>query len=500
MNKLFKTGIVLLLASSFAISLGACGSETVKDTDFDGLTDNIDPDPNNNQYRISLVKETEEGSEESGELTLTMDYRDFITPGYKYNLGLLGSFLVTEGSAYKSVVKNNVYPSNTSRDSLINPLLTQIGGEDVELINISKNKFNEDPYDIVDLVMAHHTFEYENNKYQVFFTFILPYPFRTGWVSNIDVGAAKENGELTEAYKELEGSSHTDWTNHIEHKGFAVSATRALKEIKAYENKHLKKDATPIMYVTGHSRGGAVSNLIGKDYIDNNKQVRAYCFNPPNTTLESDEVARKESYNSSIYNIINNGDLVSYVPPFGFKLYGKDYRYDIDKDIYEAFMKKEYEGNSPESVKEVTDLLDKVVTKGGLISRNNFYEFRDPDEDFEEKWEGTKEEMDKFKAKLDNGNFIPNNSYARKCFDYSDVKGEDDDCYIEYKTRPALLKALLIDLLGNNDTKYLLSYLELFDRLLSEMLSVYMDSDFSVLRVVNGHEQPIACVMAAQYK
>ena len=41
------------------------------------------------------------------------------------------------------------------------------------------------------------------------------------------------------------------------------------------------------------------------------------------------------------------------------------------------------------------------------------------------------------------------------------------------------------DLLGKNDTTYLFSYLELFDRLLSEMLSVYMVSDFSVLRVAS---------------
>lgn len=495
-NKLFA--FILLAPTLMGTLVGCKDNVEIGDTDFDGLTDDIDPDPQNNQYQISLVNKDDQT--ETSKLTLKMDYRDFLSTGYNYNLGILGAFLVNENTDYTPKVNNNVYPVVPTRASKISPLLAQIGAIDIEKIRISDAKFDVDPYDVVNLLMGHHTFESENKKYQVYFITIIPYPTNKGWISNFDVGAANENGELTESYKLLEGSNHTDWVNHSDHKGFSVSTTRALKFIKNYQEKHQDKDATPITYVTGHSRGGAVANIIAKDFVDRNQQVRAYCFNPPNTTLVSDEVAKKDSYNSSIFNIINNGDVVSRVPAFGFKLYGKDIKLDIDEDNYENFMKKEYEGNSPETLDELEELLNKMVTKDGVTSRNNFYEIREKDEDYEEKWEGTREEMENLKKKLDNSKLFPKNSYAEKCFTYSEIKGEDPECYIEFETRPALLKALLVDFIAENDLTYINSYLDLLGRLITEILQLYMFTDFSVPAVTNEHLQPIACVMASQIK
>ena len=61
-----------------------------------------------------------------------------------------------------------------------------------------------------------------------------------------------------------------------------------------------------------------------------------------------------------------------------------------------------------------------------------------------------------------------------------------------------MIKALLIDILGKQDLTYLLSYLKLLDRLITDALALYVISDFSAIGVKNGHEQPIACVMASQ--
>lgn len=500
MKNFYKIIASITLASAFTLtSLVSCQSDNFKDSDFDGLVDNIDPDPSNNQYQISLST----GTEETGQLTLTMDYRDFLTPGYKYNLGILGSFLVNEiDTNYQPKVHNNVYPKVPTIDSVTSPLLAQIGAKDMEMINISSNKFEVDPYDVADALMAHHVFMNNGKKYQIYFVVIRPYPLSTGWVSNFDVGATNDDGTFTDLYKEIEGDTHPDWiegSNRFDHKGFSVTSTRLLKGIKIYQEMHHEVNATPIVFVTGHSRGGAITNLIGKDFIDNNKEIRAYCFNPANTTIVDDTEAKKESYSGSIFNIINNGDLVSRIPSFGFKLYGKDFINNIDNNKHKEFLKKDYEGNTPEAVTDVAKLLDHVVTKGeGEPSRKNFYDFRDPDDDYPEKWEGTKDEMDKLKKELDDGYFMPNDSYARKCFEYDDVKGTDPDCYIEYRTRPVILKALLIDLLDKEDFTYLLSYLKLLDRLITEALKLYIISGFTVIGVVNGHIQPIACVMASQ--
>lgn len=507
MNKLCKVIASISLASVFTTSLVSCqNNNNVKDTDFDGLTDNIDPAPNDNKYQISLVNKTEDGEEETGKLTLTMDYRDFLSTGYKYNLGILGSFLVNPvNSSYQPKVHNNVYPKVATEESKVFPLLAQIGAKDIQMIKAPS--FDEDPYDVVDAIMAHHTFINENVKYQVFFIVISPYPNRAGWVSNFDVGAIKddESKAFTDSYVALEGENHNDWlnANRLDHKGFSVTATRLVKAINDYQVKYKEKDTKAITYITGHSRGGSVAGLVGKDFVDKEQDIRAYCFNPANTTTVDETISKKEAYVASIFNVINNGDLVSRIPSFGFKLYGKDIRNDIDNKIYNDFMKKDYEGNSSESVAEVAELFNKIVTKDEKVSRNNFYELREEDPYYPERWEGTQEEMNNLKEELDNGYFMPNDSYAKKCFTYGDVTKDNDDeetYYIEYQTRPALLKSLLVDLLVKNDLTYILSYLKLLDRLITDALALYLLSDFSALGVKNGHEQPIACVMAAQYK
>ena len=500
MRKILKFITSALLASTTLVSLTACQPTELKDTDYDGLTDNIDPDPKNNQYQISVMDERDEGPQETGDLTLTMDYRDFLVTEYKYDLGILGSLLVNEIKSYLPIVKNNVYPKTESSKPIVSSLLTQIGAKDIQMIKISDNTFETDPYDVVDVLMAHHIFKNEDKKYQIFFVVILPYPNEKCWISNFDFGAVNEQGQFTDSYVELEGNTHNEWTNLKEHKGFSVTTNRALKAINEYEETHKEKDSSQITYVTGHSRGGAISNLIGKEFVDKNKQVRAYCFNPANTTLESDEEAKKEAYNSSIFNLINNGDVVSRVPSFGFKLYGTDIKQDINEEKFKEFMKKEYEGNTSESVDEVSEFVDKVFTKDGTPSRNNYYEYRDDDPEFPERWEGTREEMKQLKENLENGSFIPNNSYGKKCFEYSEIKGDDPDCYIEYKTRPAILKALLIEITDKERLTYVVSYLELLDRLLNDLLELFLISGFSPLGIIDGHRHPVACVLALQLK
>lgn len=501
MKKIYKIIASVAIASAVAIPV-SCQNNNFKDSDFDGLTDNIDPDPYNNQYQISLLNKTEEGEEETNNLTLTMDYRDFLTTGYKYNLGILGSFLVNAvNSSYQPRVHNNIYPKVATSESKVCPLLAQIGAKDIQMVNTPF--YIEDSYDVVDAIMAHHSFINENVKYQIFFVVIRHYSFKTGWISNFDIGAIDSEGKYTEQYKYLEGDNHSEWleSNRLDHKGFSVTSTRLAKEINIYQTKYKEKDAKPITFITGHSRGGSVAGLVGKDFVEKNQEVRAYCFNPANTTLVDDAISKKETYITSIFNIINNGDLVSRIPSFGFKLYGRDIKNDIDKDKYKNFMKKEYEGNSSESAAEVAKLFDKIVTKQGITSRNNFYEFREEDSSNPERWEGSKEEMDILKKKLDDGVFMPKDSYARKCFEYSEVKKEDDDTYyIDYKTRPALLKSLLVDLIAKEDSTYILSYIKLFNRIIDDMLSLYLTSDFTINGAKDAHIQTIACVMAAQYK
>lgn len=494
----------LLLVSAFSLaSITSCNKGANIDTDFDGLTDNIDPDPKNNEYKVAL-KLSEET--ESGELDIKIDYRDFLESEYKRNLGLLSSFFVNEVSSTDPYVHNNVYPKTPTEESKISPMLAQIGGKDIVRVKIADQYKAVDRYDVANLVLAHHTFTNENQKYQIYFVIVQPYVDSTGWISNFDLGAVKEDGEtFTESYVKLEGDNHPDWTNHIHHKGFDTTTNRLLEEIKTYQEAHNDKDAKQITLVTGHSRGGAIANLIGKYFVDHNQEVRAYCFNSANVTLEDDSVVEKEEYTTHIFNLINNDDLVSNIPTkgWGFKLYGQNIAQTIDEKLYTAFMKQEYTPNTEEGTSAVVKYFNSLLTtEAAGTSRNNMYEFRDrADVDDIEYWEGTKDEMDELHAKLHT--YFPKDSYAAKCFDFSEVKEDGyGDYYITYETRPAMIKALMTDIINKN-YENIASYMELLSRVIDDILDVYLDldeNDFTIEGVVTAHIQPIACVMAEQYQ
>lgn len=508
--KNIKFIIPLLLVSAFSLtSITSCNKGSNVDTDFDGLTDNIDPDPKNNKYQISLIEETEEGEKETGELTLTMDYRNLLEQSYNHNLGLLSSFLLNAVSSTKPKVHNNVYPKTPTEASKVCPILAQIGGQDIVRIKTADKYKAVDPYDVANLAMAHHTFINENQKYQIYFIIVQPYVDASGWISNFDLGGVDEEGNLTENYKYLEGENHPDWTNRIHHKGFDTTTNRLLEEIKTYQEAHLDKHAKQITLVTGHSRGGAIANLIGKYFVDNNKEVRAYCFNSPNVTLAEKEVVTKEEYTTRIYNLINNADLVSRIPTEGweFKLYGENIKQDIDEDIYKSFMKKEeYIHNTEDGIGAVVNYLDVLLTKDEVTSRNNLYEFRKHNHD--DIW--TRETEDELKAFLETlPYYFRPNSYASKCFQtdkqiwHRTDLIEGDYYYTYFDIRPALIKALMEDVIVKKDYEYIAGYLELLGRIIGEVISIYEglgEKDFTIEGVKSAHIQPIACVMAEQYQ
>jgi uncharacterized repeat protein (TIGR02543 family) len=82
-------------------------------------------------------------------------------------------------------------------------------------------------------------------------------------------------------------------------------------------------------FITGHSRGGAVANILGttqSDYINtNSERIFVYTFACPNTT----EAAGRRSY-TNIHNIELAGDPVPFVPPMwgGSNKFGTIHRFN----------------------------------------------------------------------------------------------------------------------------------------------------------------------------
>lgn len=153
-------------------------------------------------------------------------------------------------------------------------------------------------------------------------------PFGSGIAFGI--GAVQEE-DSTKVLAVFRGTNDGEWYSNFqigegsEHTGFSSATDFALNEAEKYlKSLGTEKEETEII-ITGHSRGGAVANLLAKRLLKSGeyKSVTAYTFASPNTTTDKD--AKSPLY-KTIYNIINPEDFICYIPleSWGYTKYGAD--------------------------------------------------------------------------------------------------------------------------------------------------------------------------------
>ncbi|WP_165056635.1 MULTISPECIES: lipase family protein [unclassified Adlercreutzia] len=124
------------------------------------------------------------------------------------------------------------------------------------------------------------------------------------WLSNFNCALGPDAGEA-------------------DHRGFARAADEARSALGAYLERHGLDQRTTHVLLFGHSRGGAVVNLLAADLIDEGSYagVHAYTFAAPNST-RSPERANK-AY-AGIFNVVNPADAVPSLPlaAWGYGAYG----------------------------------------------------------------------------------------------------------------------------------------------------------------------------------
>ena len=165
------------------------------------------------------------------------------------------------------------------------------------------------------------------------------------WLSNVKI---EENDDTVDASDD--------------HLGFTLAAREIVEDLERRADE--SDDGLERSYLfCGHSRGGAVANLLASyaddaasdeyDAIASASDVRAYTFATPNCTSSDD--ARDDAY-ANIFNVINPSDLIPQIPlsSWGYSRYGKDivlpisgsdaYDASVDKmiDAYEKTMGIEY--------------------------------------------------------------------------------------------------------------------------------------------------------------
>lgn len=142
------------------------------------------------------------------------------------------------------------------------------------------------------------------------------------WQSNFDIGTT--------------ALFHNDpnWTNSNNHQGFDITANRLNDCLDEYIEEYAS-DKNNVIWITGHSRGGALANILAAKRIDEGDRVFAYTFaSPATTTYISPDT--EEKYDC-IFNLINEDDYVVKLPlmDWDFKRYGVDKLASVN-DSYKA--------------------------------------------------------------------------------------------------------------------------------------------------------------------
>lgn len=136
------------------------------------------------------------------------------------------------------------------------------------------------------------------------------------------------------------GSYGSEWLSNLDmsrdeagdHGGYVRAAREIGAEVVSWAEESRALGAEVSVLLVGHSRGGAIANLVAAELDDLRAQagdaapfgpVYAYTFAAPATTLASD--ARSERY-GNIFNTANPSDIMPYLPlsAWGYERYGVD--------------------------------------------------------------------------------------------------------------------------------------------------------------------------------
>lgn len=378
---------------------------TLVDTDYDGIPDGpydydgskVTPDSkpkkNNvftnifgedfsvgggNHFSGTTTAEIKKGTKHDYDISFDVDYSLLFKDNTSYNRKLSKLGIVYSIGSYHNDIKITSGVSFTGDDET---MMKTFGMKDVTSIRLA-DYYTDD--DISEVSIGHRKVTYNGVTREIV---IIPVRGTDAtieeWSSNFDVGAD------TSEYKSLMSSvTLSDWKNKDNHKGFDVAANRLYKKINEYFEDHIDSRTEKIIYITGHSRGAAIANILAAMYTDDKYNVVAYTFATPNTTTAENAKSYNGVY-TSIFNLVNENDIVTYLPleDWGFKKYGKTYKVDVEAEyenhwggaqdgtweaMFDGVIDYNNNGNLKSTVKAFAKVLDGVSKKD---SRAALYKF-----------------------------------------------------------------------------------------------------------------------------
>ena len=390
---LLKRSISLFLIAVMAFALLPAGSvfavngarDLPADSDHDGIPDSSDNAPNSNLFSGAMKS----SHDNTTSVSFTVDFRNFFEDNTVYqpdlaSFSVMGSALayynVDEGDSDPTYVRFSSAPVSGSSAVQFDgmALMALYGFEDVA--DYTLNSYGDD--DICEMVIGHRLYAFNGETKEIIAIWVRGTEPKSAeeWSSNFHVG---DLVRFFDAYDSVEGKtprqSNDDWTRKTNHRGFDVCATRLLNYLKTYyfdeyvqPELDLYPDAALTYWLTGHSRGAAVANLMASYLIDEGNEIYAYTYAAPNNTANTEASAEKYD---CIFNLVNTNDFVPMLPmvEWGFTRFGKTAMVDASQWASEikTATGATYDGNYI-SASDMSTLLAKFICITGENSdRNN---------------------------------------------------------------------------------------------------------------------------------
>lgn len=348
-------------------------TEDNSDSDYDGIEDSIEEvdDRLNNRFTVTWNPNTDKNDSLYKNISYTMDYSQFFKDNTIYN-----SKISTISSLMAALVYNGQslvdFPDETEENSYVDQLLRKHGMKEVRTFELA-DMYNDQH--ITDVVFGHHRIKYNGKIKEIIAVVIRGTNSTTEeWSSNFDIGCDDI------FYNNNPIPKNEDWVNIENHMGFDIAATRVIKLLNTYlsEVKDLDSSAIKTLWITGHSRGAGIANIVGAE-LDNKYETFVYTFASPMTTTVSEDEARSHN---TIFNIINKDDIITFMPlgktedsdnlGWGFLRFGNDKPVSVNETCkiqWKCIVGSEYKSN----VADMNGLLKEFFELSS--SRNGCYKF-----------------------------------------------------------------------------------------------------------------------------
>ena len=383
---------LLFVLAAVAAEPAAAIAKTVRpaeagtDSDYDGIPDEYDLDPQSNVFTGKMKS----SHDETTTVSFSVDFRDFFTDNTVYQPSLASFSSIGSALAYYNVDPNDSDPTWIRFDdsqTWSGGIATQVQGPELmpvfgfeDIANYTLNHYGDD--DICEITVGHRAYTFGGETKEIVAVWVRGTEPKSleEWSSNFNVG---DLVRFFEAYDSENGKtprqSNADWTRKTNHRGFDVCATRLLNYLKTYyldEYVYPELEELPgaslAFWLTGHSRGAAVANLMASYLIDEGEEVFAYTYASPFNTANTEASAEKYD---CIFNLVNENDFVPMLPmpEWGFTRYGKTATVDASQWASEikAATGVTYSGNYI-SASDMSTLLNKFVCiTGENADRNN---------------------------------------------------------------------------------------------------------------------------------